>query len=274
MYRRKGSTHFPVPKYINGVTVGGCNMENKNCDICGVFIENAYSYQKYCADCAIQKNKESKQKHYLRNKEKRRELNRNLSFEEKEELRKKKREYYHKNIEKMREIDRERRKWEKPYRNKRDKERYYKKRVEILQYHREYYQTNKEDVKSRVRQWSSENKDKVRELSRIKRVRKSKAHGSHSTNDFYKVCKDFKWECAYCGGHLEKRTATEDHVIPLSKGGSDLINNIIPACRMCNSTKSAQGLFEWYPKQAFYSKEREQKITNRITNGTSRLALF
>lgn len=42
--------------------------------------------------------------------------------------------------------------------------------------------------------------------------------------------------CAYCGrrakGHL-----TQDHITPLSQGGSHTLSNIIPACRSCNSKK-------------------------------------
>ena len=40
--------------------------------------------------------------------------------------------------------------------------------------------------------------------------------------------------CIYCGN-----PATEiDHVIPASKGGTDTLENLVPACKRCNSTKS------------------------------------
>lgn len=42
--------------------------------------------------------------------------------------------------------------------------------------------------------------------------------------------------CVYCGrrakGHL-----TQDHITPLSEGGSHTLSNIVPACRSCNSKK-------------------------------------
>lgn len=47
--------------------------------------------------------------------------------------------------------------------------------------------------------------------------------------------------CAYCPGiatHL-------DHVVPLSKGGTDTENNIVPACAPCNLSKGAKTLAEW-----------------------------
>ena len=41
-------------------------------------------------------------------------------------------------------------------------------------------------------------------------------------------------KCAYCGatGNLEA-----DHRIPICRGGSNCIENILPACRRCNRTK-------------------------------------
>ena len=49
-------------------------------------------------------------------------------------------------------------------------------------------------------------------------------------------------KCAYCGitGPLEA-----DHVIPLSRGGTNWPSNIRPACRSCNSSKRNFKLSEW-----------------------------
>ncbi|NJR41179.1 MAG: hypothetical protein HC781_22980 [Leptolyngbyaceae cyanobacterium CSU_1_4] len=38
---------------------------------------------------------------------------------------------------------------------------------------------------------------------------------------------------------------TLDHVIPLSKGGSDLPGNLACACLQCNSSKSDRTVQEW-----------------------------
>jgi 5-methylcytosine-specific restriction endonuclease McrA len=44
--------------------------------------------------------------------------------------------------------------------------------------------------------------------------------------------------CAYCGDIPDK--LTQDHVIPLSKGGAHSFENIVPACVSCNSSKGTQ----------------------------------
>lgn len=43
--------------------------------------------------------------------------------------------------------------------------------------------------------------------------------------------------CAYCGCKLRKREATIDHIIPVSKGGTNNPGNYILACSECNSVK-------------------------------------
>lgn len=49
--------------------------------------------------------------------------------------------------------------------------------------------------------------------------------------------------CEYCGA---KETLSWDHLIPKSKGGADTADNHVLACRACNSSKGAKGIYQWY----------------------------
>lgn len=44
------------------------------------------------------------------------------------------------------------------------------------------------------------------------------------------------YRCYYCG-KLRKGKLTQDHILPLSKGGSHTLHNVIAACQPCNSEK-------------------------------------
>ena len=43
--------------------------------------------------------------------------------------------------------------------------------------------------------------------------------------------------CVYCGTALTPEEGTEDHVVPLSKGGRNHISNVVLACSPCNVRK-------------------------------------
>jgi hypothetical protein len=43
--------------------------------------------------------------------------------------------------------------------------------------------------------------------------------------------------CLCCGIHDSVSRLTMDHVIPLSKGGSNYVTNIQPLCKSCNCKK-------------------------------------
>lgn len=43
--------------------------------------------------------------------------------------------------------------------------------------------------------------------------------------------------CQYCGTQLNEKTATVDHVIPKSQGGSSYADNLVCACQECNLEK-------------------------------------
>ncbi|ADV27032.1 HNH endonuclease [Pseudoxanthomonas suwonensis 11-1] len=44
--------------------------------------------------------------------------------------------------------------------------------------------------------------------------------------------------CLYCGQQFPRPQLTRDHVIPLSRGGLDIWENVVSACFHCNSRKS------------------------------------
>lgn len=51
------------------------------------------------------------------------------------------------------------------------------------------------------------------------------------------------WACMYCGdsaGPLEC-----DHIVPISRGGSNDKSNLVTACRRCNRSKRAKLVSEW-----------------------------
>jgi 5-methylcytosine-specific restriction endonuclease McrA len=49
--------------------------------------------------------------------------------------------------------------------------------------------------------------------------------------------------CAYCGS---ERGLSWEHIIPLSLGGPDDIDNLVLACRGCNSSKGDRDPYAWY----------------------------
>lgn len=51
--------------------------------------------------------------------------------------------------------------------------------------------------------------------------------------------------CVYCGKVLTKHNATFDHIVPLSRGGSNDPENLCWCCASCNKAKSNKLLSEW-----------------------------
>ncbi len=45
--------------------------------------------------------------------------------------------------------------------------------------------------------------------------------------------------CLYCGTQHTRSELTRDHVLPLSRGGSDRWENVVAACKRCNWMKDA-----------------------------------
>jgi 5-methylcytosine-specific restriction endonuclease McrA len=67
----------------------------------------------------------------------------------------------------------------------------------------------------------------------IARARKRGASGSHTLEEWQRRLEAFAFRCAYCRrGDVE---LCRSRIVPPSRGGSNAIDNIVPACRPCNS---------------------------------------
>lgn len=80
----------------------------------------------------------------------------------------------------------------------------------------------------------SENPELYLTYCHNRRARKRNATGSHTRDEWLAKVERAGGRCVYCGN---KGRMTRDHNVPLSRGGSNLISNIEPACRRCNSRK-------------------------------------
>lgn len=91
-----------------------------------------------------------------------------------------------------------------------------------------------------TRQWRKLNPASTRNSKYKRRLRE--ASGVISERDWERTLNRFNRACAYCGC---KGEITLDHVVPLSRGGTNTVGNILPACRSCNSSKHAHFISEW-----------------------------
>lgn len=84
------------------------------------------------------------------------------------------------------------------------------------------------------RRYVKNNPKRIAHLKARRYARERGAEGRHTLNEWQSLKRKFNYKCAIC---REEKPLTKDHIRPLSKGGTDYIENIQPLCRNCNSQK-------------------------------------
>lgn len=112
---------------------------------------------------------------------------------------------------------------------------------------RNWYARNRESFKAYVREWRRDNPDRRALYERRRRAARVRAIGRHSLADVLALFEAYDWRCAYCGSD---KALTVDHRVPLSRGGDDSVQNLIPACPSCNSSKHDRTELEFQAWQA------------------------
>jgi len=79
-------------------------------------------------------------------------------------------------------------------------------------------------------------------MSHFKKLQTGKISWSGSLREYVRDLERDK-VCIYCGS---TKDLCVDHLIPRSRGGPDIGDNAILACKSCNASKGDKGVFEWY----------------------------
>lgn len=176
---------------------------------------------------------------------------------------------------------------------KQHKEYYEENKEQYLQTCKEYREAHKEEKKEYFRDYYKKHSEELRVKSSLRyknetpeqlAKRKAYAHSKSGTEEYraYKRMKfhyrkamiqklpnDFtneQWEevkarfgyrCAYCG---EEKPLTQDHIIPVIKGGGYTKTNIVPCCGSCNSSKQDKDFEKWYKTTPFFDKGRLSNV--------------
>jgi len=83
--------------------------------------------------------------------------------------------------------------------------------------------------------------------------------------------------CAYCGKSESEEMLHIDHFIPVSKGGTHVLGNLIPACKTCNFSKRNHHPEEWYKRQDFFDNRKWRlilKILNKSAKSVDQLSFL
>ena len=130
---------------------------------------------------------------------------------------------------------------------------------------------NKERAKDSLKAWRKANRERVREKEAAwkaanlqawhamrldahhkRRALKKACEGSHTRHEWAEILQQHAFCCAYCGiRQTTELRLTRDHYTPLTKGGTNYADNIIPACRSCNSKKKNRDPIEFLRSEGF-----------------------
>lgn len=136
--------------------------------------------------------------------------------------------------------------------------------------HKQYVLERKDYFKQKTKEYKINNPDYNKMNCQKRKARKNSLLSGYTIEQWEECKKHFNNVCCYCG---ETKVLTQEHFVPLSYKGEFTINNIIPACQYCNSSKKNKNFFEWYPAYKGYSKKRERTILKYLNynNGIQQL---
>jgi len=131
-------------------------------------------------------------------------------------------------------------------------------------YAAQWYQDNKEKVRARSKTYREANPESTKEYRKANSERASIGQRARTANrdageygcadklstlDIETLIADSPMLCVYCSDPMLTVAWQIDHVISMSQGGSNTLENIVICCRSCNIRKGAGSVLEFLTKK-------------------------
>jgi 5-methylcytosine-specific restriction endonuclease McrA len=108
------------------------------------------------------------------------------------------------------------------------------------------YNRNKARYIAKALEWGRNNRHSTRETQRkyywknpekMRAQTKARNTGHISLPRWIELCAEHNNECVHCKVRGDHKTLSIDHIIPISKGGTNEMSNLQPLCIKCNQRK-------------------------------------
>jgi hypothetical protein len=218
----------------------------------------------------LETTKESKKRHYQANAQRYKESHHLQYIANKEAHSAKSKEYYEKNKDKILEYYKEYRAENRDRLLQVSKDYHAKNREASLRQNKEYRDANKEIISERRKIYRQSIRARFIKRASENRRRSRRDNNrsvAYSTEELKIHLDKFGQECCYCGMNLDmelRKSWCLDHFIPIASGGSDCLNNLVPSCHYCNSSKQDRDPWDWYQKHPQFKKSRWVKLLKLI----------
>ncbi len=119
---------------------------------------------------------------------------------------------------------------------------------------RAYTQRHKDQVNAASKRYRLRHPDIRLAISRRRRAREFGALGTFTLGEWRDLVARHERRCAYCGVEAPLQA---DHRVPLSRGGTHEVANILPACGSCNRRKASA------PEAEFRGRLATEQVSRR-----------
>ena len=107
-------------------------------------------------------------------------------------------------------------------------------------------EARREYCREYAKRYLAENLERMRAIRRRRKGELRARAYLFTERDWSRLVARYRGCCAYCG---RRSPLQREHVIPLSRGGTHSVGNILPACASCNYSKHTRTIMEWRLRQ-------------------------